>query len=179
MNRARVTRALAVAALACIALCSAPGSSARAEPAAAGTDFIYHTKIRDTLIGLGRRLLHDPRRWHEVQTRNGIVNPKRMARGTTLRIPYAWLRTSPEVATVASVAGAVKRADGAVAPGDRLPQGSVIETGGDGSITIKLAGGALLRQCPGSRRHDHRTRRHHGAARRPARTRRRAAVLVA
>jgi hypothetical protein len=110
----------------------------------AGGEFIYPAKPGDTLIGLSRRLLQQPRRWPEVQERNHIANPYRIKPGTPIRIPYSWLRLSPEMASVSRMAGTVTSAGQPVQQGQTLPQGSLIETGADGSVALELADGSHL-----------------------------------
>lgn len=116
------------------------GSQAAAIPG----DFLYHAQPRDTLIGIGRRLLLEPRRWHDVQSLNHIADPRRIPPDSILRIPYEWLRVSPQTATVVGVAGTVQEAGRKIAVGDVLSQGAVIETGADGSVTLDLADGSVI-----------------------------------
>lgn len=106
--------------------------------------FAYRAQPSDTLIGLGRRLLIEPRRWHEVQRLNHIVDPRRIPRGSVVRIPYAWLRMREETATVATVAGTVKRGAQPLTVGENLAPGTRIETGADGSVTLDLADGSVV-----------------------------------
>jgi hypothetical protein len=113
------------------------------QPAASG-DFTYHTQSRDTLIGLGRRLLRDPRQWRAVQRENHITDPRHIPLGTGIRIPYTWLRLSPESATIDSAAGSVRGDAGAVQRGQTLSEGSSLETGADGSVTLDLADGSSV-----------------------------------
>lgn len=121
-----------------------------AAPAATGqgsvpaSDFQYHAQPRDTLIGLGRRLLLEPRRWRELQSRNRIIDPRRIPSGAVIQIPYEWLRTASESASVGNLSGVVRQAGNQVAQGDALPEGSVIETGRDGSVTLDLADGSVV-----------------------------------
>ncbi len=107
-------------------------------------DFAYHAQPRDTLIGLGHRLLLEPRRWRDLQRRNHIADPRRIPRGAIIEIPYEWLRTSAEGASVSNLTGTVQQAGGKVAQGEVLAEGSVIETGSDGSVTIDLADGSVV-----------------------------------
>lgn len=120
-----------------------PGS---VESQAADTreEFGYIAKPGDTLIGLGKRLLREPKRWHEVQLRNQISNEYRIKPGSTIRIPYSWLKTTTETAAVAKVAGTVSSGNQPLAAGQSLSQGSVIETGPDGSVAIDLADGSRI-----------------------------------
>ena len=107
-------------------------------------EFHYYAQPRDTLIGVSRRLLRDPRRWPEVQRHNHIIDPRRIPPGSILAIPYEWLRLSVESATVTDLAGAVDRDGRSLNPGDRLGPGSVIHTGEDGSVTLDLADGSVV-----------------------------------
>jgi hypothetical protein len=126
------------------ALWIAGGRPVLAQMLPADGDFIYHTRSGDTLIGVCRILLLQPQRWHEVQTRNGIPDPRRIPTGSALRVPYAWLKLTPESATVATVSGSVRSGGAAVVPGQALAQGATIETGADGSVTLDLADGSVL-----------------------------------
>ncbi len=107
-------------------------------------EFIYHARARDTLIGISRRLLIEPRRWPEVQARNHIADPRRIPLGNEVRIPYAWLRMTPEVATVAAISGEVKQGATNIGSGQTLAEGSEIQTGPDGSVTLVLADGSAI-----------------------------------
>lgn len=117
---------------------------ATAQSALTGGEFVYRARDRDTLIGIGRRLLNEPRRWNEVQVRNRIADPRRIPLGTEIRIPYEWLRMVPEVATVSAVSGDVRDAARALTAGQTLSAGSQIETGADGSVTLRLADGSQV-----------------------------------
>ncbi len=129
---------------AAVMILCASGAIGAARPDAAAQDFLYHAAPHDTLIGIGRRMLIEPRRWRELQARNRIADPRRIPRGQILRIPYAWLKLSGESATVVSVAGQVESGGKRLANGDLLPQGSVIRTGEDGSVTLDLADGSVV-----------------------------------
>ena len=139
-GRSRVSRCLALAGLT-LHLAAALGA---AQPIAAGEDFSYHARPGDTLIGLGRRLLIEPQRWRDVQLRNHVVDPRRIPQGSILRIPYAWLRQAAETATVSSITGSAKLSGAALEPGQHLPQGAVVETDADGSVTLDLADGSVV-----------------------------------
>jgi hypothetical protein len=107
-------------------------------------EFIYHARLHDTLIGISRRLLLEPRRWPEVQARNNIANPRRIPPGDAIRIPYAWLRLSPDTATVMAVRGEVREGGRDVSLSQTLPEGSKLETGPDGSVALLLADGSIV-----------------------------------
>ncbi len=105
-------------------------------------EFIYHARLHDTLIGITRRLLREPRRWPEVQARNNIADPRRIPLGDSIRIPYAWLRLSADTATVVAVRGEVREGGQDVSVSQTLPEGSKLETGPDGSVALLLADGS-------------------------------------
>lgn len=107
-------------------------------------DFIYTARPRDTLIGLGRRLLREPRRWRDLQRLNRIANPRRIPLNTEIRIPYAWLRMRVQTAVAADLSGTVLRNGKPLAAGATVAQGSRIETGPNGSVTLDLPDGSVV-----------------------------------
>jgi hypothetical protein len=107
-------------------------------------EFMYHARPHDTLIGLGRRLLREPRRWPEMQVRNNIADPRHIPLGDIIRIPYAWLRLSADIATTVAASGDVREGGRSVAIAQTFSEGSRIETGSDGSVTLLLADGSLV-----------------------------------
>lgn len=131
--------ALAAATLLAVTLVAAPPAGAQPAP-----EHVHVAVPGDTLIGLGRRLLEDPRRWRAVARLNRIANPDRIPVGMRLRIPLAWMRTEPRPATLLGSIGAVQ------AP-DRLDEGSELLTGDDGHATVRLVDGTVLRLRPRSR----------------------------
>ena len=118
----------------------------RAASDSGSPDFEVTIEQGDTLTGLGKRWLADPKRWPELQRHNKIQNPKRLIPGSTLAIPVSLLREKPAVVTVSSVSGEARKADGTpVATGDRLREGATIKTADNGYVTIKLVDGSTLR----------------------------------
>jgi hypothetical protein len=113
----------------------------------------------DTLIGLGKRYLVDPKRWPELVRANALPNPNRIATGALVRIPLRLMRVDSVPAQVVSVTGAARSADSATAepnpvallPGQTVPEGGEVLTGPDGHVTIRLVDGTLLRLRPDSR----------------------------
>lgn len=120
--------------------------------APAEPEHVHVSQRGDTLIGLGRRLLIEPSAWREVARLNRLANPDLIPVGTRLRMPLRLLRTEALPVTVTSASGSVT--DGAQAPvaaGAALAEGDTLATGADGSATVRLADGTLLRLQPGSR----------------------------
>ena len=131
-------RAAAAAVLACGLLQAVPAA------AQAGAEHVQVALPGDTLIGLGRRLLAEPRRWRDVARLNRLADPNRIPVGARLRFPLAWMRTEPRPATLLGSVGTLQ------APA-RLDEGSELVTGADGHATVRLVDGTLLRLRPGSR----------------------------
>ncbi|MDP3228985.1 MAG: FecR domain-containing protein [Acidovorax sp.] len=145
----------ATAALALIsAFAALSGASAHANPAAANTpsqaDEIAHTvQDGDTLEGLAKAYLADPRQWPLLQARNKVANPRRLQPGSIVWIP---VRLQPaESATVEFVHGAVTaqaRASDAAAPvakGGKLDEGTALQVGPDAFVAVRLADGTVVR----------------------------------
>jgi len=144
MNPTHWTRRAAIHAMAFAVTAVSAVSTGTAQTVAPDGDFVYETQVGDTLIGLGQRLLLSPQRWPEVQARNSIANPRRIPVATRIHIPYAWLKVTPVTAQVTRVAGNVTSGGRNVREGESLAQGSRIETGEDGSVTLNLADGSVI-----------------------------------
>ncbi|MFC4254783.1 peptidoglycan-binding protein [Altererythrobacter xixiisoli] len=114
---------------------------AQAEPP---EDFVYAMKAGDTLIGLAGSYFHTTGDYRVVQRRNRVADPYRMPIGSQLRIPVNLLRFTPVQLQVVSFSGNVAVASGgrerAPAVGETLSEGTVLQTGRGGFIT--LSGGA-------------------------------------
>ena len=134
---------LAVALLAC-----PPGAAAGA---LVGDDYIYTTRPGDTLTGIGQRLLARPSDWTQLQTLNGIAEPRHMKSGQRLRIPARLLRAQAQVARLAAVSGEVRSEGIALQPGAELRAGTQLDTGAQGFATVELADGSRLQLAPSSR----------------------------
>jgi hypothetical protein len=114
----------------------------------------YLTVRGDTLIGLGRRFLVDPGRWPAIARANRLRNPDLIPTGAVLLIPLDLMRTEPLPATVLGVVGDARvdgRALEAGSAGQPLDEGSQVQTGADGHLSVRLIDGSLLRLRPGSR----------------------------
>ncbi|HPF28397.1 MAG TPA: FecR domain-containing protein [Steroidobacteraceae bacterium] len=133
-----------------------------AEPVAA-PDFIYRTQPGDTLIGFARRALIEPQRWRDLQQLNGIANARRIPIGTPLRVPVAWLRQTAVDVEVIDVIGEVAIGGRPVRVGDRLAEGTALDTGQNGFLSLRTAEGAIVVVQSGTRVTLQRLRRYDGA----------------
>jgi hypothetical protein len=133
------SRAACLAWRAACSLACAPGVAS-----AADEDLVYVVRKGDTLIGLGRTLLVDPRSWPELQRLNKIAEPRRIPIGTNLRIPVTLARAISAPARVIGVEGEARSGGTVLAPGATLGPGAEIVTGRDGFVTIELADGSRL-----------------------------------
>lgn len=107
-------------------------------------ELVYRARPGDTLIGLGERMLENPRDWPKVQAHNRIAEPRRIPIGREIRLPLAWLRQLPATATVVAVRGTAMHAGRALEAGTVLAEGSEVVTGADGFVTLELADGSVL-----------------------------------
>lgn len=141
---------LRVASLAALVPVLAYPAFANAQPASTSAkdadNVIYVMKRGENLFTLAERYFNSASSRSVVQRLNGITDPRRIAVGTRLRIPMAVLRAEPLSARIISMRGVVRIWQGATpinATADaQLPQGSVIETGGDGFISLALPNGS-------------------------------------
>jgi hypothetical protein len=119
------------------------------QPAQASDLYLYSIVPGDTLIGLSRSLLADPRGWPALRRLNRIRNPRRLRPGSTLSIPVALLRSVPATAAVLWVRGAtrVHRADGTAIValvGAAIGTGDRVTTAPGEAIGLQLSTGATL-----------------------------------
>ena len=113
-------------------------------------DVYVHTVMpRDTLIGVSRALLADPRRWPVLQRLNRVANPRRLRPGRPLDIPIDLMRTVPASADVLWVRGGprVLRTDGTnivALVGATVGEGSRVTTQAGEAVGVRLSTGATL-----------------------------------
>lgn len=133
--------------------CSAATVGKPVEP---GDEWRYTVTKGDTLIALVERLMKPSTDWREVQRLNRLPNPQRMAPGTVVRIPVAWLRSDAAIATVSLAQGAVSvRRDAArlsaTPPGTALLPGDQIETGPQSTMAMTFIDGSRMTITPDSK----------------------------
>lgn len=121
--------------------------AAPAGAAEAADELVYLTRRGDTLIGIGERLLRQPRDWPKVQRHNRIANPRRLPVGARIAIPAELLRLAPAPAKVLAVTGTAN----GIRAGDTVAPGGELATAAGGYVTVELADGSTLTLQPRSR----------------------------
>ena len=121
-----------------------------------GDEWRYTVTQGDTLIALVQRFMKPATDWRKVQQLNRLPNPKRIAPGTVVRIPVAWLRSDAAVATVSLAQGTVAvRRDAArltaTPPGTALLSGDRIETGPQSTLVMTFIDGSRMTITPDSK----------------------------
>lgn len=137
--------AMAMPGLAVAQSVSAPVPAAAASPVMPDS-VVYEIRQGENLYTLAARYLDRIASYRTVQRLNRIADPRVVPVGTRLRIPVAILRAEPLRARILAMRGTVRiREAGRVIdarPGAELPQGTVIETGKDGFISLGLPNGS-------------------------------------
>ena len=102
----------------------------------------------DTLIGISQRYLDDPGRWPQLQRLNRVANPRRMPVGRMLTLPLDWLRWTELPAEVLFVLGGATVNAAPLSAGLQLKSGDRLDTGTQGSLTLRFSDGALVVFAP-------------------------------
>jgi len=124
------------------------GLQAIASDAPSADDVVYTIQKGDTLIGISQAQLTDPTRWRDLKARNRVANDRRLQPGSTLRIPADWMRQSAAQAVVVRSDGEATIDGRAARAGESLGQGARIQTGAQGSLTLRLHDGAIVTVQP-------------------------------
>ena len=116
----------------------------------------YTVAKGDTLIGLIERLMLPSTNWQQLQKLNKLPSDRRLAPGSVLRIPVAWLRADTAVATVTLAQGGVTVRRGmaelpAPAAGAELLPGDRIETAAQSTLALRLVDGSKVVVAPQSK----------------------------
>lgn len=77
-------------------------------PSLADPPLTYVVKAGDTLYDLARDYLRSPSDYRQLQRRNRVVNPRRMAPGRNLEIPVSMLRTRADPARLETFRGQIQ-----------------------------------------------------------------------
>lgn len=111
----------------------------------------YEVQRGESLSVIAERLLEDARQWPQVARLNRLLRPWRLQPGQRLLLPASLLKGTAVPARVEYVRGAV-RADGvAVHIGDTLTEGTALEVGAQGFLSLRLHDGSLLQLQTNSR----------------------------
>ena len=115
----------------------------------------YTVKIGDTLEGLSRGLLANPKKWTELARLNGLKNPNVIKPGFVFDVPRSLINFSnqPKLAT----SGMLQSANGNVtingvtaAAGATVPEGARVQTAAGSSAVIKMSDGSSVQVMPRS-----------------------------
>lgn len=103
----------------------------------------------ETTWELSQRYLENPERWLDLVRLNGFEQPRKLAPGTVVRIPRAWLRRTPASLTVDAVHGAVSIVssdghDSAAMIGHALFAGVHVKTGSQSSVMLRAPNGSRI-----------------------------------
>lgn len=132
--------------------------AAWSEPAAVNTPgtmaiapagITYFAAAGDTLTSIAQNLTGNGNNWIALGKLNRIANDRTIPVGSAIAIPLTLLPDEPGEAKVVAFAGVVTAAtaSGAAAPvaiGTRIAEGSQINTGNNGFLTLSLADGSHI-----------------------------------
>ncbi len=113
-------------------------------------DWVYRVRPGDTLWDLGGAYLKPGVDWRRLQEHNRIADPYRLAPGSRLHIPLAWLRQQPARARVIALVGRATAvttggAEQPISEGMELGVGSRLLTAAGASLSLQFADGSRLR----------------------------------
>ncbi len=115
----------------------------------------YTVKTGDTLQGLSRTLLADPKKWNELARLNKLKNPNVINPGLVLDVPRSLVNfaNQPKLATsgvLQSANGTVTINGVAAAAGAAVPEGASVQTANGSSAVVKLSDGSSVQIMPRS-----------------------------
>lgn len=123
---------------------------------AQAADWLYLTYPGDTLIGIGKQYLKNPKDWPKVQSANGVPIPEHLPANTRIKIPVGLLKVTPAPVMVTAISGNVrfKTSDGGFQPltaGTQLNGGETVLTGPRSSAAYRFADNTTLTQQDSSK----------------------------
>lgn len=117
-----------------------------AGPGIGGEDFIYVVRPGDSPWNITTRYLKSLEHWPRLQRYNRILAPEAIPTGTQLRIPLDWLRSQARPVRIEDLQGRVevvhRGVPRALERGMAVAEGSLLRTGADGSLTLRLPDGS-------------------------------------
>lgn len=117
---------------------------------ATNLDWRYTVQLNDTLTGISRRYLKDPKDWSAISKANSMTMPDHLRIGRILHIPTYLLRYRSGQGVLSDVHGTVHwRVKGAdfwldASKGQTIPSGSELKTGQASSTLLRLADNSEL-----------------------------------
>jgi hypothetical protein len=137
---------LAAALLAALPVVAQSQGRPSARPTPTTDSLTYAVQRGDTLIDLATAYLNRPADYRRVQRDNRVANPRRLAIGRTLNIPFSLLRADPDYARIAGFRGAVTLTQGGAAglpvQGQTVSEGAVLTTGANAFVRLALSDGS-------------------------------------
>ena len=135
-----------IAALAVLAAAPIPALAGTPRPPATPADdmVIYPLAAGQNLYGVARRYFTHLSAYREVQHINHVANAHRIAPGTPLSVPVRLLRTEPLDARVLATRGTVTLSGKPARANDPVVPGTVVETGPDGFVSLRLSNGSQV-----------------------------------
>jgi hypothetical protein len=118
--------------------------------------FVTYTVQRgDSLYGLSRKLLKNPKNWPALAKLNGLNNPSLIQPGVMIDVPLSLLKLSsqplePLTGTILDFSGDVKINNQPVQKGTAIAQGDRLQTGANSSASLQLADGSRMQLMPRS-----------------------------
>lgn len=133
----------------------APVKSVLNAPSQNLPEWRYSLRPGDNLIRFADRYLINADDWRTLQTLNNITDPRSLRFGQVLRVPLTLLKQAPasaEVMLANGKAGILKFDNSvqAVTAGQQLGAGTVLITGDNSKLNIKLADGSIVSMQPNS-----------------------------
>lgn len=113
-----------------------------ASASAIGAERNYIVRAGDTLSQIAVQQLGRASAWRELQALNNVADPEHLMPGSVLRMPAAWGRRAAVFAEVVWAQGDARGIDETgskqLQRGAQLSMGDAVQTGPDGSVTLRF-----------------------------------------
>ncbi len=119
-------------------------------PALQENEWRYVTRPSDTIWSIAKDYLNPMKTWVDLVRHNHIEDPNALPPGSTLAIPFAWLKVQPAPAIAVSVSGEALLKDSQSSQWNSLKNKQYLHVGDTiktmkGSVLVKFADGSVLR----------------------------------